>query len=778
MTGTVYLSGEEWLRPALMLLALAAMLVLWAYHRAPAEGRIRGACVGLKILGFLLLLLCLIDPMGTAERAKPGANILALAADNSEGMNLTDAGTDQSRAATLRAALKPGESTWQHQLVNEFEVRRYSFDSRLRTLDSFAALKFDGTASHLGRALRTLARRYRSQPLAGIVVFTDGIATDLDAPPDIAGLPPIYPVILGKQLPKRDVALAQVTVTQTAFEDAPVTVRAQVTCRGCPGETITARLEQLNRSDDPTRFVQDKKLTSPAKDGPLAFRFQIRPTGRNIMFYRLTVAPDGKNAEATRANNTRVVVVDRGGGPHRVLYVSGRANWEFKFLQRALADDRHVDLVGMIRIAKREPKFAFKGRADESSNPLFRGFKNKDQDQESYDKPVLIRLGTRDAEELKTGFPQTPEELYAYHAVIVDDLEAAFFPPSQHTLLQNFVKERGGGFLMLGGQESFRQGKYNRTPIGTMLPVYLDRPADTKALQNLRLTLTRDGWLQPWTRLRDNEHAERERLGGMAKFVSLNRIRQIKPGARVLSTVHVEDNREQHPALVTHAYGHGRVAALLLGDMWRWGLRDTDAREDMDKAWRQMIRWLVANVPDRISLTTRSAPSTGRRLNITLRDPAFQPLENAHVKLTLTRIGATNTSPVTLPAEPDPKVPGLFQAQYLPRDSGGYLAQAETRDADGKLLGRRQAGWATDFAAQEYRTLAPNRALLEAIARKTGGEVLTLDDLDTFASRLPSRRAPVTETHHFPLWHQTYLFLLALGCFVLEWYLRRWKGLP
>ena len=71
-----------------------------------------------------------------------------------------------------------------------------------------------------------------------------------------------------------------------------------------------------------------------------------------------------------------------------------------------------------------------------------------------------------------------------------------------------------------------------------------------------------------------------------------------------------------------------------------------------------------------------------------------------------------------------------------------------------------------------------HHSLLEAIARKTGGEVLTLDDLDTFASRLPSRRAPVTETHHFPLWHQTYLFLLALGCFVLEWYLRRWKGLP
>ena len=47
---------------------------------------------GLKCLGLLLLLLCLLDPMASQERAKPGANRLALLADTSEGMNLTGAG--------------------------------------------------------------------------------------------------------------------------------------------------------------------------------------------------------------------------------------------------------------------------------------------------------------------------------------------------------------------------------------------------------------------------------------------------------------------------------------------------------------------------------------------------------------------------------------------------------------------------------------------------------------------------------------------------------------
>jgi len=33
---------------------------------------------------------------------------------------------------------------------------------------------------------------------------------------------------------------------------------------------------------------------------------------------------------------------------------------------------------------------------------------------------------------------------------------------------------------MLGGMESFQQGKYQRTPIGDMLPVYLERVDDTR----------------------------------------------------------------------------------------------------------------------------------------------------------------------------------------------------------------------------------------------------------------------------------------------------------
>src|SRR6185436_9261252 len=115
--------------------------------------------------------------------------------------------------------------------------------------------------------------------------------------------------------------------------------------------------------------------------------------------------PGTQSEEATLANNARVLVVDRGQGPYRLLYVAGRPNWEFKFLNRALEEDDQLQLTALLRVAKREPKFAFRGRSGESSNPLFRGFDRTGDDTEKYDQPVMVRLNIseNDVDELRGG---------------------------------------------------------------------------------------------------------------------------------------------------------------------------------------------------------------------------------------------------------------------------------------------------------------------------------------------------------------------------------------
>lgn len=799
MLAVLLISGRAWLWPVAVFLAIALVFLVWSYRAFPAERFLRAGCFALKILGLLLLAACLLDPLWSSQRARPGANLFALLADNSEGMQIKDHGAAQNRGESVRELLAPDKSAWVGKMEDNFQLRRYYFDARLQSSRDFSELTFDGRATALGTALHTIGERYRGQPLAGIVVLTDGNATDLpDGKLDTTGLPPIYPVVIGQDTGLKDIALQRVAVSQTAFEDAPVNIQADVSADGYGGQRIGAQLFDTNG-----RKVEEQIQTAPGSGDLLTFRFQLKPEKAGLSFYRLRVAAESEMAqfdkpetsvEATLANNTRVLVVDRGQGPYRILYVSGQPGWEFKFMNRALAEDDQVQLVALIRIAKREPKFEFRGRAGESSNPLFRGFSNQSpEDIERYDQPVLERLNTRDQAELVGGFPKSAEELYGYQAVVLKDVESQFFTRDQMTLIQKFVSERGGGLLMLGGAESFHQGNYENTPIGDLLPVYLDHAPMPTLMTNLHFNLTHEGWLQPWARLRNNESEEKARLEGMPPFEVLNPVRGVKPGASTIATVQDGHDRT-YPALVIQRFGNGHVGALMLGDLWRWGFRDPGMHRDMDKAWRQLYRWLVADVPRRIDLQVEPKPGDPNqavRLQVRARDKTFQPLDNASVSVAVRTIThswqkasnaasdklTTATNALQIVAEPATSEPGLYEVTYIPRETGGYLAQAVITDASGAEVGRTEAGWTADPAADEFRSLKPNRALLEQLARQTHGQVIAPSQLEGFAASLPNRQAPIQESWSFPLWHQPAVFLLALACFIAEWGLRRWKGL-
>lgn len=788
LMASISFESSHWVVPVLLSVAVILAALVWSYRAGTGTGAgsVRGWCFLLKALGVVALGLCLLEPRWNSQRARPGANIYAVVADNSQGLNIRDLGSDQSRGEQLKEWLDPGKSTWPQRLEANFEVRRYVFDARLQNVRSFGELDFQGKSSAIGGALRTVAERFKGRPLAGILLFTDGNATDLTGNvPTIPGLPPVYPVVVGSAKPARDLALQQVTATQTAFEDAPVTVQSEIQATGLSGATVMARLV-----DQDGKQVVEQRLTVRGDRESTPFRAQLKPERPGVSFYRLQVELSGAGgnpaaAEATEVNNARVLAVDRGRGPYRILYVSGRPNWEFKFLNRALSEDAQLQMVGLIRVAKREPKFDFRGRGGETSNPLFRGFGDQGRETtERYDQPVMTRLNTRDEVELSGGFPKTAEELYGYHAVILDDLEAEFFQPAQMALLPKYVSERGGSVLVLGGMESFQQGKYHRTPLGDILPVYLDR-ADEPAVPagGWKFELSREGWLQSWARLRDNEGDERGRIEAMPPFSVVNQVGAIKPGASVMATISSAEGSPQ-PALVMQRFGRGRSAALLVGDVWRWGMRSPEAHADMDKAWRQLIRSLVADVPNRVEMSAEPLPEDpngAMKLQVRVRDQAFQPLDNASVSVEVRTLMATNVpagaAPLRLVAEAVGSEPGVYEAVYVPRLAAGYHALAYVTNSVGAEVGRAEAGWSTDLAAEEFRSLSPNLGLLEDLARKTGGELVPASAVGGFVDTLPSRSAPVMEPWSRPLWHTPIWFAIAVALFLAEWGLRRWKGL-
>lgn len=72
------------------------------------------------------------------------------------------------------------------------------------------------------------------------------------------------------------------------------------------------------------------------------------------------------------------------------------------------------------------------------------------------------------------GWPKNLAQLQKYDTVILSSVPASAASPSQMQLLKTWVKDFGGGLVMLGGENSFGLGGYYGTAIEDILPVTCD----------------------------------------------------------------------------------------------------------------------------------------------------------------------------------------------------------------------------------------------------------------------------------------------------------------
>ncbi len=768
----------------LLLGALGVIGVVVTYWRFPQRGGWKLGAAALKILGILLLLFCALEPLLARKKPKKGANIFLVVSDNSESLQIKDHKAEKSRGEDLQEdLLKAEESGWLKTLNEEFKVHRFVFGERLQRVNNFEALTFADRSSSLYGALDDISQRYEDRPLAGIFVLTDGNANDLDD--KLAQLPsnqaPVYPVNVAGESSSKDTSIKQVTLTQSAFEDAPVTVNAEVFLSQVRNEPVEVAVY-----DEDENKVGVEMITAKDDEHTETVSFQLKPDKDvKLAFYEVRVRQAKEDLalddteEATTKNNIQSVVAIMPHGPYPILYIAGRPDFSYKFFKRAVIEDPEIQLASLIRIAKREPKFQYKGREGENSNPLFRGFRG-DQETEEYDQAVVIAMKPTDDFDLESEFPKTDEQLFQFSAIIVDKVEAEFFTFNQQERLQKFVSRRGGGFVMFGGQEMYRKGGYDKTPIGDMLPVYLDRQAAQTGAGSGDVELTREGWLQTWARLRSDRASEEARLQEIPPVMTVNPVGRGKPGSSLISYFK-DRSGNQHPLLITQSFGKGKSVGITVGDLWRWGFSKPGRPEfmdDMNKFYRQLMRWVISDVPKRVSMKSEIDSSQFPpkvRLEVTVNDKQYFPDSTAEV---IVEVTDPDDQPSEIRAALSSQEPGRYIAEYTALNEGHYKATALVKDESKESIGDALTGWTVNSGLEEFQNLSGNEALLEKLAIASKGEMVKKTELAKFVDKLKEQPLPVMETKTRPLWHLPVFFLLALLCFAGEWGIKRLKGLP
>jgi Ca-activated chloride channel homolog len=72
-----------------------------------------------------------------------------------------------------------------------------------------------------------------------------------------------------------------------------------------------------------------------------------------------------------------------------------------------------------------------------------------------------------------SSMPRTAAELAGYDFFILSDVAADQLPQGSLGLIERYLRERGAGFMMVGGDRSFGLGGYQHTPLAKLLPVQM-----------------------------------------------------------------------------------------------------------------------------------------------------------------------------------------------------------------------------------------------------------------------------------------------------------------
>jgi uncharacterized membrane protein len=718
-----------------LLLALPALL---SYRRAggrtrPAE-RVLLSC--LRGAALALLFLCLLRPALLLATVVPQQSFVGVLIDDSRSLAIEDGG-GKPRSAFVSEQLADEGGPLRRALEDRFKLRLFRFAGTSERIARVRELGFAGGATDVVQALRHAQQELQSVPLSGIVLVSDG--SDNASGPlseTLLGLRargiPVYTVGLGRERFQKDVEVVRVEAPPSVLKGTSLVA----------GVTLQARL----LVEDQGRVVHTQDVELPAEGEAANVRVHVTAGEAGARLFRFRVA--AIEGEQVAQNNQQDVVIDVVDRREKILYFEGEARFEPKFLRRAVADDKNLQVVTLERTAK-----------------------NK-----------YLRLDVDDAEELAAGFPKTREELYAYRGLVLGSVEASFFSGDQLRMLADFVSVRGGGLLMLGGARSFGEGGYAGTPLAEALPVVVEAPEKQQEPEarfaSLKVELTPFGAAHAVTQLAATEDKSAERWRALPALSSINDVRRVKPGAATLLLGKPEASGATQVVLASQRFGRGKALAFTVQDSWLWQMHAEIPVEDMthESLWRQLLRFLVSGVPGPVVAQTPAdivAPGSSVTLRAEVSDDTYLRVNNALVSAVV-KDPTGQIKDVALEWTVDKD--GEYRGSFVAGPKGAYEVRVEARRG-GKSLGQDVVHLRAEERDLEFHGAEMKASLLKRIASETGGRFYTPETAAQLPEDLSYSKGGVTVTEQKDLWDMPALFLMVLGLVSTEWIYRKARGL-
>jgi hypothetical protein len=768
---------------AIVLLALIWRLYRW--ERRELSRRKRIILVTLRAITLLAVSIMLLEPVLVSSQRETIPSHLVMVLDDSESMKYSDPYTDDSRAVALAADLKletkdgrtpvqrlretprldlvktvlqpnlkalgQGRDVYLHDL--ESAARDGSGTSaRKRDLDAIQAKR---PISPLGDAIHGVLSAHRGQPVAGVVIATDGRSNTGEDPLRAAEAAarlnvPIFAIAAGASEGPRNIRLAEIEASPVVFVRDAMNLAVVVEARGLKDAEATLILEQ-KINDGGWEPISNQRIAL-GEDGILK-RTLFRVTPKVVGQYEFRAKVEDGGPELTLEDNIASVAVKVVRQQIRVLLIAGGPSPEVQFLRNALMRDQHVEFAAWMQ----------------HSDPGFR---------QPGDRPIP-RL------------PSDAAELARYDALLLVDPDLRALGAQWPDMIVNFVGQEGGGLIFVAGelhsQQLFEAAETVKTggDWTRILPVVrepglfrTDAEVRLSSLATYSLDLTPEGRGDPIFEFNPDPIRNRAILTSLPGMYWSFPVTRARPGATILARhgdPRMQNQYGRHVLLASQLYGPGRTVFIGFDSTYRWRYL---AEDYFDGFWARLVDRVGRNkaLGGRFPFTVhlgKGVYRVGDRVSIGVR--YTDPAATAEGSEVVAELEIAGQPPEPLRFEKVSDDPGLLTASFPAEQAGAYSLRIVPATAVETGSGVRVS--TTTFRVEPPRREVDepslNRPLLAELARITNGRVLDLAEVGKLDEYLSMREVTRTLETRDELWDAPLIFAVLVLSLTVEWVLRK-----
>lgn len=753
----------EWPLWVLVLVLIMICSTLWlGWHNVKRLSFKRKITLtSLRTLALIFFFVLFLQPAARLEDVSKVKNRVAVILDTSRSMSLPNTlkQETESRLHNAQQQLLAAQKVLNSWRSQEHQVDFYSLDGHLsahQDLEELLRVPARGEQTSLINGLNELSARTPPSDLAAVILLSDGgewsASGQLDPPLKLMSAVerlgvPLHIVSLGPKSPSLDISLAEVRADDFAFVRNVVSVDVDLRAYGHQTE-IDCRVT-LTRGEE---LLAERIITFEHGQTQSSISFEFVPEETGEESYTVSVDPL-KDEQITENNLTRFsmrIIRDK----IRALQVVGKPSWDERFLRKHLKKNPNVDLISF---------FILRTNASlEVARP---------------EELSLIPFPTQELFE---------ERLGSFDLMIFQDFTFKGYRMSRYLpLIRDYVK-KGGGFVMIGGDQSFSGGMYAGTPIEEILPFSLPpNGRDQVKLGTFNPELSPIGIRHPVTSLSLIDAENQAIWSELPPLEGTNKVGRLRRSARTLVWRPADDQGPKTPLVVASPIGEGRSLAITTDSLWRWALSSHALKSDQgarayNRFWSNAIRWLIRD-PALNPLQVRADRDRyrlGESIAITARslDESYQAVGGASLEIIVEEIskGVESAREVSRHRGISSDL-GELSYVWRPQQEGVYRARALA--SLGEIDREAVDLFVVAEELLELRDTTPRHDLLQAMTQHSGGEMINVGD---DWSQLKRREAAVNRVNRredVALWATWWALCLALLFPSLEWALRRRWGL-